>query len=183
MIFLSLDPSSTCTGYAVLERADKGLRMIEAGKLRGKSATSATARVLAMRKELLALLAEVEPEAVIVEMPIEKQYTRTKGKRSSMAVWAGAAWALWVTAVGWAEETNAENISYADGGGLGDDLTRIVYPISNTAWTKGTDKELRKAQVKVVCPSYDPADDEGGDVADAVALGMWWDQESRIVDI
>jgi len=170
MIVLALDPSSTCSGYAVLERTDRTMRMIEAGTLKGKAAASAVDRVLAMRAELLALLCEHRPHVVLVEMPLERQYTRTAGKRSGMAVWAGAAWALWMAAVDWAEQVERERTDLPDGR-----PPCRIKPVNNTTWATGSTKELRKAHVRAAYPQYDPADDAGGDVADAVSLALWWD--------
>jgi hypothetical protein len=165
VFIVSLDPSSTCTGYAVMETAHPVPRMIEAGRFRGKSKSSPEARVLAMRGDLLALLEEARPQVVLVEMPLEKQHSRTEGKRSGMAVWAGAAWAIWMAAYDWAEARNLEEDGIPG---------RRVVPVSNTEWTRGMSKQARRALVLATYPNIDLTADTGGDTSDAIAMLLRW---------
>lgn len=175
---LALDPSSRCTGYAVLERTcPTGERLLEAGKLRGKSTCDALQRVLAMRADLKKLLEEMDPDTILVELPLEKQYTRTAGKRSGMAIWAGAAWALWMVCVQWAEEANIA-AALLQGLDWSPSDARRVCPVSNTYWTRGTSKRDRQDRVHALYRQYDPKTDAGGDVADAVSMALWWLQRN-----
>lgn len=167
MNLLSLDPSSTTTGYAVLNRTPK-LTLVEAGRLRGKRTASAVSRVLAMRGELLRVLAEFVPSTVLIEMPLGLQYTRHEQRKSGMAVWAGAAWSLWMVCVEWA---GLQHKVYG--------AEKAIVPIANTEWTRGMDKDARQALVRTNCPKYSPKDDPGRDVSDAIALGMWWCQRNQ----
>ncbi len=160
MKLLSLDPSSTCTGYAVFD----GSRLIEHGTLTGNKRTdSAITRVLSMRDELLVLLQEHSPGVALIELPLDRQYTRQGGKRSSMPIWAGAAWALWMVLV---DESHR----------LGEHIEPMaIYPISNTRWTAGSSKQDRQNMVRAKHNSYDPARDTASlDMSDAIALGDWY---------
>ena len=162
MKILSLDPSSTCTGYAVLQ---DDRRLLEAGKLRGKSGTAPMYRVLAMREELRGLLDEHAPDVVVIEMPLGRQYTRRQQKFSSMAVWAGAAWAIWAFVYDLREGS-------------------AVYPVDNTDWTQGVSKDLRQKEVWAEYgDQYDPDLDKGQDVSDAIKLALWWLKQKQRQDL
>jgi hypothetical protein len=169
MRILALDPSSTCTGYAIL---DDG-RVKEAGRLRGKTGLPPDSRVLAMRDGLREVLMEHRPAVVVVELPVEKQYTTTPGKKSGFAVWGLAAGAIWTVAVDW-----AENECLAGGPGA-----HVVHRVSNTLWTRGKSKDDRRIVAKGAMKEYDPANDPGGDMSDAIALGLWWWAESRAAEV
>jgi len=178
MKILALDPSSTCTGYAVLLEE----RIIEAGRIRGKSRSDTViARVLAMRGELMEILHEHDPWAVVIELPLEKQWTRHPERKSGMAVWAGAAWALWAFAHEWALERACLNDALRIERGAAPD-NPAIYPIPNT-WTAGRSKEDRKASVAILWPAYLTARDPGGDIADAICLGLWWHRQHHQAEI
>jgi len=168
MKILALDPSSSITGYAILN----GETIVEAGRIRGKSKAAPIARVLAMRGELIEILHEHDPKAVVIELPLEKQYTRHPERKSGMAVWAGAAWALWAFAYEWAFEKASTNDAYRTELGTAP-ANPLLYPVPNT-WTAGSTKDERKLKVSLLWPPYKTARDEGGDIADAICLGLWW---------
>lgn len=153
-MILSLDPSSTTTGYAVL--SDDGTKLIDAGKLRGKAGTRATDRVLAMREGLIDVLTEHCPRTVLIELPTEKQHTRNPERKSGMPVWAMAAGALWMVAFDWPYDEDT-----------------IAHVIPNT-WTRGSTKAHRQRQASLCFPNYDATKDTGGDVSDAITMAMWW---------
>ena len=169
MKLIALDPSSSCTGYAVFANG----KLIDAGRLRGKSAATALYRISAMRLDLLnELLAEHQPQTIVIEMPLEKQHTRTPGKKSGLPIWGMAAGALWATCLQYADETTDGPCS--------------VYPVSNTLWTRGKSKDARQLAVKMEHKGYDPAKDRGADVSDAIALGQWWlaqDDRNRTMEL
>ena len=172
---MALDPSSTATGYAVLTAN----RLLDAGKLTGKRSGSAIARVLEMRRELLALLNEHLPTTILVEVPVGKQYTRTPGKKSGLPVWGMAAGAVWMVCEDWAEGRTAAD-SLVAGFTWKDGDRRIVVPISNTLWTRGSTKTGRRSMVESRFKSYDALRDSGGDVSDAISLALWYDARRLI---
>jgi len=166
VIYLALDPSSTCTGYAVVEQRGSKLVMKEAGVFKVKQRDGAVDRVMAMRADLLEILYEVNPDIVLVEIPLDKQYTRQKVKVSGMAVWAGAAWALWMVALDWSERTKAGRCT--------------VVPVSNTLWTKGTSKCDRQLLAEAMFPNADFSSDTGNDASDAASLAIWYDKRNSM---
>ena len=158
---LALDPSSTRTGYALLDMADGAI--IDAGLLLPtKQKAEAIYRVGDMLDELDVLMGSNSLEVAVIEMPLGKQYSRQRGKRSGLAVWAGAAWAMWALI-----RTEDPNLP--------------LLPVG-IAWTRSTTKRMRQAEVISRASSYDPARDPGMDVSDAVSLGWWYLAQRRAVN-
>jgi Holliday junction resolvasome RuvABC endonuclease subunit len=168
-VILSIDPSSSCTGYAVTVSD----RLLDAGRLTGNKKTDpALDRVLTMRHDLLAVLAEFNPTIILIEMPLEKQRTRNPSMKSGMSIWAGAAWALWMVCVDWTQWPD-----------VFEELQPNVHPVSNTLWTSGSSKDERQLKVRARFKNYEPAADPGQDASDAIALSMWWRREQRQVNV
>lgn len=153
---LALDPSSTCTGYAVLDFSG---RLIEGGILRPTSARLDPAtRISQMCADLRALLNLTRPKAIVIEWTSgHVGGRRHHGHGSGLAIYGVALGSLWQTAVGWAQ-------------GLGIEVIRIL---ENT-WTRGIPKVERSARVRMLYPSYNPAADPGGDLADAVGIAVFY---------
>ena len=160
MTRLSLDPASVKSGYALMTAT----KLIEFGLLTGGKAKGPIARVLAMRQDLLHILAEHLPEQIIIEMPLTLQFTRHAERKSGMAIWAGAAWALWMVCYDWANCQQGVD----------------VIPISNTVWTSGSTKDGRQQMVAAMFVTYDPAKDKGGDESDAIAMNLWYGERKLI---
>ena len=160
-LLLSLDPSSTITGYALFSITPRGLHLKESGTLTGKSGTDAVARVLEMRRELLIMLREHRPRIMLVEIPTGKQYTRKGERTTGFPVWAGAAWALWMVCEDWAERIEGHQC--------------FVHPVSNTEWTRGQSKSVRQTMVTLQYPEYDAEKDKGANKADAISMALWWE--------
>lgn len=146
---LSLDPSSTCTGYAVLDDT----AVLDAGLIKGTRAAPLLDRLTHMIIEVRDLFNQYAPTDIIIEVPTGKQYTRRPGYQSGLAVWAFAAGTIY---------------------GYARTLGVPVHGVSNVEWTRGYSKEKRRLAVQAGCKSYDPQRDKGGDVADAIALAWWW---------
>jgi len=162
MKILSLDPSSSVTGYAVTDYDSE--RVLEAGLCKPhKSRLPVRARVLSMLDDISKIIREHAPSVYLVECPLGKQYTRTPGKISGIPVWAFAAG----TVFGWLE-------AKTDG--------RNVWPISNVLWTAGKSKNARVIRAGLLMPGYDAAHDKGADMADAICLAAWWIRQQKAND-
>jgi len=169
MKILTLDPSSTCTGYSVQEFITGCRdRLIEHGVMRltgrGSSKADALTRIEAMAGDVRELVFEQAPHVIVVEMPIGKQYSRS-GHSSGLAIWGVAAGAIWMAA----RSAKFENT--------------LMQAVGNTHWTKGRlhDKGARQAWVQMAYPGqYDPARDTAAlDMSDAIALGLWWQMDQQ----
>jgi Holliday junction resolvasome RuvABC endonuclease subunit len=170
MKLVSIDPSSTCTGYAVLDRS-KSLKLVEAGRLRGKKDQDAIGRMFAMREQLLEVLSEFAPQVVIIEMVTEKQHTREPGKKSGLPIWGEAAGLLCGAAMEHADLVNASLVEASH---------CTIYPISNIAWTRGKNKDERQMLVLAMFPhQYNADSDSGQDMSDAIAMAIWYDGQCR----
>ncbi len=151
MNVLAIDPSSTCTGYAVF--ADG--KLVDAGLYKpSKSGLDAIQRISDMLDDFRAMLGKVDYDAVVIEIPIGRQHTQTPGKKSGFAIWGLACGAFWATARAWP--------------------TCRTFPVSNTIWTRGKSKADRQLAASLMYKGYDSSQDKGGDVSDAVCLGHWW---------
>lgn len=175
MIVMGLDPSSTIIGYAVLGGLEPG-DLIAAGLLHPSLAREllghmptwqrdyllgahlpAYRRTLSMIGDVTGLICEYAPARIVVEIPSGKFGTGAKrGARGSLTTYGMAA-GMVVQAV-------------ADQAG-----DRCI-PVDERTWTAGGgNKEQRQLGISLVYqPRYKAADDQGGDVSDAIGLARWW---------
>lgn len=161
---LSLDPSSTCTGYAVFGRGDGAWTLSEAGLLKPtKAGASLIYRVQWLVEDIRGILDYLAPRTVLVEAPGGKQYTRDPGKTSSLPAWAFAAGAAFGACHLWALENNS--------------ITDCIgVPIT---WTRGTTKDTRADAVHAQWPRFQWPKRKGYDAEDAAALAWWWLNQRR----
>jgi Holliday junction resolvasome RuvABC endonuclease subunit len=150
MKLLALDPSSTCTGYAI---GTSWRHLLEAGKLKPKrAADKALIRIRTMCWELEKLIEEHAPDRVVVEVPSGKTHHRLGKNVSHLPIYGMAVGAVLATCwhLGLVTDTTADN-----------------------EWTRGKPKDDRKAYIAGMFKSYDASQDKGGDVADAIGLMLW----------
>ena len=164
MKILSLDPSSSATGWALADYDTE--RFLQAGFVTPEKRKAPVAfRADEMTNEISGLIREHAPTVVVVEAMTEKQYTRDPAIRSALPP---CGWAMgWMG--GWIDARYP-------------DIT--VYPISNVEWTQGRGGKDRKAkrqiEAKLLMPDYDPArDTKDADMADAICLGAWWIRQQK----
>ena len=157
---LAFDPASYITGYALLLAESETL--LETGRLKGKpTRAGADVRVRSILGDLGPLVRDTRPAVILVELPLEKQHTRQKGKKSSMAVWAMAAGRV----CGYLEHMAATM----------DDGPQVIA-ISNTRWTQDLKMGKEGRQVAAACQfrAYDASADSGMDISDAIMMACWW---------
>jgi hypothetical protein len=164
MIVMGIDPSSTCTGYAVM--SDDGL-LIDVGRLRPRlDAAPPPERILAMIAELPGLIREHQPAIVVVEMPSGKVAGRIAWRHpSGLAVYGFAAGAIWHAIVGLV-------------GGL------CVVMVNELVWTRSVPKAIRIQRIAAEYPAYaeiiGDGEDSGGDAGDAIGLAQWYFGQMRV---
>src|SRR5690606_4445834 len=111
-------------------------------------------------QEVRGLVERVGPGQVVVEVPSGQagSATRRRAAAGSLGVMGLAQGAVWATC-----------LALLPGGTVG---------VDERAWTRGfgvTAKDRRQYRVASLYPSqYRPDADPGGDVSDAIALGLWW---------
>lgn len=157
MKILALDPSLTCTGYAVLD----GSRVIDGGRIRPTSpaSTPAAERAREIAREALDVVRSHAPvDVAVVETPAP-QAPDDRNRRGQ------ADYGLCVGVI----------IGRLDAiAGL------EVVTARADAWTGGVSKAKRAAAIAAVHPEYNPDRDGGMDVADAIGLADWWLDHARI---
>lgn len=176
-MILAIDPSSTCTGYAVLAGLEPGA-LIDAGRLRASRSWSASAveeppglglrrrallpygRVDEICDDISTLLEERKASlrGVIIEVPSGRIGTGgRRGARGSLAIYGMAAGAIWRHI--WTHLCRP----------------RAVMLVTEREWIRDVPaKADRRAWVAAMYPTYRPENDPGSDVADAILLGRWW---------
>jgi hypothetical protein len=160
---LALDPSSTIVGYGALDRRG---RVLEAGVVTPADRGDASYdRVLAMCDDLECLLERLRPGTVIVEWTKGKVGRRRHGGLGAgLAVYGTGVGAIGRTAAVWCRAAGAE----------------VVFVLEND-WTRQVPKETRQAALRSAVPEYAGVADPGGDIGDAIGLGLWWLREQLLL--
>jgi Holliday junction resolvasome RuvABC endonuclease subunit len=169
---LSLDPSSTCTGWAVLK---PGEVYVASGRLlpvpvRGvPKGYEPYQRIASMCQGLVDLLGHYQPGTIVIEFTSGKRAGRLGTNVSGLAIYGAAVGAIWREAVNWADH-NAS----------------CVKGVLENEWTGSRPKFSRGRTVgRVVIAAamfrnYDPEADKGGDEADALMLGVFYQRQLAI---
>ena len=149
---LSIDPSSTCMGYAVMTEAKA---LVDCGLLKPlRTRDPANARIETMVGEAVRLAQEMKPTRILIEDTSGKVGRRHRGNGAGLAVHGKS--------IGW----------------LVGRLFPLGIPITlvpENDWTNGVQKARRQQIVAVAFrPQYQAAQDKGGDAADAIGLARWW---------
>lgn len=157
MILLGLDPSTTCTGYAVFDAGDDaGVTLLECGLMRPeKRLAPYYDRVASMGSDLRETLTEYGVDAVAMESPGGKTHGRIQGgKAANLDVWGFAIGAMWAIC----RDHSAE-------------MPVALYPPNEH--TRGVSKSRRASANAVKYPLYDADQDPGYDASDAICVGEW----------
>lgn len=78
MRILGLDPSLRCTGYGLVERNGRGVRLLEGGVLKPPNARPFEERLASLVRGLNEIIRSFEPDAIVVEELFSRQgYPRT----------------------------------------------------------------------------------------------------------
>lgn len=161
MILLSLDPSSTITGFALLDERE---RLIKAAVFQpNKRNDLPLVRIDTMCADLGNTLQTFAPDTIVMEIPSQHV---NKGRHTG----GGAGLATYGLAVG---HYRQELRSYCDG------TDKTLVCVEPETWTNGRNKRHRIEWVERIYPQYSIEVDPGGDIADAIALGVWWLREIR----
>ena len=67
MRILGIDPALRVTGYGVIERTPKGVRLIEAGVVSPRTDRTLEERLAELHDGVCAILAETKPDVVVIE--------------------------------------------------------------------------------------------------------------------
>lgn len=155
-MILAVDPSATCTGYAIMQSAELPGGVVEAGLIKpDRSADQYIDRTKSMVRQLLELCEQFEQSlrVIVVETPAAQAPKGQKHRQGQ---------AKYGFAVGYiAAMLHVANPDIEQSYAAADD------------WTHGVPKAKRAAAVGQFFPAL-ATDDKGHDCADAIALGHWW---------
>lgn len=156
MKILSLDPSSKCVGYAIGD----GDRLIECGKLKPIKG-DAIARIRSIRDDIKQILKLEKPDCLVIEKPSPQA---PSGRNNSGQATYGMAVGLVIDqCFEYQDQTNAK-----------------IITVSPDVWTNRVKKERRQAAIAYKYQQYNPSQDKGGDVSDAIGLLEWWGNQRKI---
>ncbi len=162
MTLLAIDPSSTCTGYAML--SEKG-ELLQYGVWRPSRKDDPYVRIEKMCGSLSLLLDETSVQHIVLEV--------TSGHVSSRHAGTGAGLATYGVAVGafWAWLRLME---------IG--LNFHSHRIYENEWTGGVPKPKRHKLILAEFPEHAKAIGGRHDITDAIGLGLWWLAHRRILE-
>jgi Holliday junction resolvasome RuvABC endonuclease subunit len=165
-LIFSVDPSSTRTGWALMNRDE---RLLQAGvMLPDKIRSEPQFRIGRMCEDLRQLLTEFEPDHIVIEITSGKVgLRRHTGLGAGLAIYGMSIGALWREAEGWLRSLPVNKKG------------RIHLVLEND-WTGGVTKQERVAEVANVFSQYKIKDDPGGDIADAIGLAVWFIRENKM---
>jgi Holliday junction resolvasome RuvABC endonuclease subunit len=179
-LILSLDPSSTCTGWALLRPGEvyvaSGRLLPSRVKVEPK-ALEPYYRIDAMCLALRKLLDQWRPRYIIMEWTSGKRAARLGQNVSHLAIYGAAVGALWREAVHWTAYWTDQGVPAAVEGVLEND------------WTGGRPKRTNSKHVgrvemaAAMFRQYDAQQDKGGDEADALMLGVWHQRELQMSEL
>ena len=155
MTWLSLDPSSTRTGYAVWSDRPAADTLLESGTLSPeKTDETAVQRIQTMASELIHLVDQYKTARAVIEIPNTHQHGKLRGRSQGQAVYG--------MAVGWMC------------GRVWERIPAITY--TDNSWTGRSSKTERVIAVETTFPHYNRSKDRGYDECDALSLGLWFAQ-------
>lgn len=160
-ILLTIDPSSTSCGYAVLS---DHRTLIECGRVTPDAALPTPYRLTRMAIELVEVMQEHRPDIVLIEIPADQAPHGKFGARGQALY--GSACGIIYDRILIARGDVPDSIETIQS----DKWKRMVYR-SKSDKTKGAE---RARKLRAVFPSYDPKRDPKQDIADAIELGMQW---------
>lgn len=165
-LLFAIDPSSTRTGWALMNRAEC---LLQAGVLLpDKIRSEPQFRIGSMCDDLRQLLTEFEPSVIIIEITSGKVgRKRHRGSGAGLAVYGMAVGGIWREAEGWLRSLPVNKRG------------QIHLVLENT-WCRGISKEARAAAVAVMFPQYKVENDPGFDIGDSIALAAWYLREHRM---
>lgn len=164
-IIFSLDPGSKKTGWCVMGAREQ---LIQAGLLLpDKQSTAPEFRIHRMCEDLRNLLDELQPAVIVIEWTSGKVgRKRHGGQGAGLAIYGISVGSLWREVLAWRRALPAEQ-----------QLEVKVELVLENVWTRGIPKRKRIEAVSAAFPQYNPEQDRGGDVADAIGLACFYLRE------
>ena len=165
-LILSIDPSSTRTGWALMRQPEQ---LVRAGLLLPVRQTDPSEdRIAEMCKSLWQILNLWQVKTILIEWTSGKTQKRHKGSGSGLAVHGAATGALWREVLAWLRWQPPEN-----------QLKTKVILIRENEWTRGETKKNRAIAIAAMFQEYKIENDPGLDLADAAGLNVFYQRERK----
>jgi len=166
-IILSLDPSSTRSGWALMKPPEQ---LVRAGLLLPARQTDPSEdRIAEMCKSLWQILNLWQVKTILIEWTSGKTQKRHKGSGAGLAVHGAATGALWREVLAWLRWQPGENQL----------KTKVILTRENE-WTRGVSKRDRAVAIAAMFPEYKIDNDPGLDIADSIGLAVWYLREQSL---
>jgi len=166
-LIFSIDPSSTVTGWAVMECPTKALLNFGV-LLNATTRADPYHRIDAMCLHLHKLLDTYDPPTILLEWTTGKTAARHTGGGAGLAIYGVAVGALWREAVNWTAKLTRQG------------KAAVVVGILENTWTRGMSKSSRQLAAQSLYSRYDMKADKGGDISDAIMLNYYYQQELAV---
>lgn len=163
---VSIDPSSTITGYAVMLDAET---LVSAGTFKPVARDGLAVkdmkplqRIDQMLGDFHDLLVQTKPRTIVIEVTTGKAGTGSKrGAGPALAVYGMAVGAFWCHARTWCDPN---------------DHRCVLEAVDERTWISVPDKDMRQLQIAAQFPAYRECmkKDRGADASDAIGIGLWW---------
>lgn len=155
---LSLDPSSTRTGCAVM--GFDGV-LFDMFALVPDAKDTAADRIFSQCVDLYTALEQgvFNPDIIVIESTSGKVGRRHRGGGAGLGVYGMAVGAIWMTCRGWVRYCRPD---------------RRVILVPENDWTEGKTKKQRAFNAALLYPKYKPEGDPGLDIGDAIGLARWF---------
>jgi len=116
-----------------------------------------------MAADLQELLIEWSPQKIVIEVPSGKVGAKHGGGGAGLTTYGfavGAVWQACRNATVWAN----------------------VHTVDESTWTRRVPKKKRQLLIAAQFPQYGAVVDidKGGDVSDAIGIGLWWLTEEKL---
>lgn len=164
MNLLSIDPSSTRTGWAVFHGED----LFDSGTIGPRASLTSWERIMAIANSVGDLLVHKNIEYVVME--VGRKTHAGKPNVSGLQVYGMAMGAIGITVASFFHAVSPSDKCYEF--------------IDANQWVRGLSKPDRIRNLGIILKDYPRIKEicaaAGGDEGDAVDMGMWWLDEQRL---
>lgn len=163
----AIDPGLTTTGWSAME---DGQVLVAGGLLKPRPRTGEVGvRIDSLCEQLYRLLDDYKPLDVVIEVTSgHVNRGRHKGAGAGLGIYGMAVGELHRQCKWWAS-LHSHGQCYPQ-----------VHRIEENLWTARRPKVKRVDTARLMFPQYDPAQDPGGDLADALMLNCWFQSQRKL---
>lgn len=162
LTLLAIDPSSTCTGFALLSEKHE---LLDYGVWRPSRKDDPYVRIKKMYGEMALLLNEYPVQHVVLEVTSGHVSSRHAGTGAGLATYGVAVGAFWT----WLQLMEST-------------LNFESHRVYENEWTGGVPKIKRHKLILAEFPEHAKAIGKRHDITDAIGLGLWFLAHRRMLE-